>query len=39
MAEQSAEHFTRFTAKYCLKSKQEQNEDGGHLLFAVYLQT
>ena len=27
MAEQSAKHFTRFTAKYCLKSKQEQQED------------
>ena len=27
MAEESAKHFTRFTAKYCLKSAQEQQED------------
>ena len=28
MAEQSAEHFTRFTGKYCLQTWQEQHEDG-----------
>ena len=27
MAEQFAEYFTRFTAKYCLKIWQEQQED------------
>ena len=27
MAEQSAKHFTRFSGKYCLKSRQEQQED------------
>ena len=38
MAEQSAEHFTHITLKYCLKAWQEQHEDG-HLLFGVYLMT
>ena len=38
MVEQSVEHFTRLTAKYCLKTWQEQHEDGRHLLFGVYLQ-
>ena len=27
MEELSAEHFTRFPAKYCLKTSQEQQED------------
>ena len=27
MAEQTAEHFTRFAAKFCLKLWQEQQED------------
>ena len=30
MAEQPAEHFTRFTTNYCLKTS-----DGQHLLFGV----
>ena len=38
MAEKSAEQFTRFRAKYCLKTCQEQHEDGRHLLSGVYLQ-
>ena len=39
MAEQSAEHFTRFTAKCCLYTWQEQHDGKRHLLFGVYLQT
>ena len=39
MAEQSAEHFTHFTAKYCVKTWQEQHEDGRHLLFGASWQT
>ena len=40
MTEQSVEHFTRFTVKYCLKTWQEQHEGGQQLLFGVYyLQT
>ena len=33
--------FTRFTAKYCLKTSQEQQEDTDekHLPFGVYLQS
>ena len=37
-----AEHFTRFTANYCLKNTartEKRQLEGRHLLFGVYLQT
>ena len=33
MEDQAAEHFTCFTAKYCLKTWHEQHEDGRYILF------
>ena len=35
MAEQSAEHFTRFTTNYCLKTKEEDNSTDN--LFLNYI--
>ena len=39
MAEQLAEHSTRFTTDYCQKNIARRQLDGQHLLFGVCLQT